>query len=293
MAERSSQNEEAMIAAAQELFGRYSSLESSFDIAVCELYADDAVIRNYRLYPDGTREQTMPAPDYKAIIEKTMPFAQKVGDRSEYSNVTYAIEGSGVRVNAERYSVLKDYTSPLSLLLAPDPSGTWWIVEEISHSRSVEVEKALADWTILTGAVLPFAERMLQEQGEFFPYAGVLTMAGDYQPVMGLTGDEQPESPQVLALLRQALQAGEAQYLCTAIVFDTKLTRVDEDGVQQAAVAAELQHQGGFSVTIFRPYRLLDGNVVFEHPFMVPGEARASNRYEDSLLDFVLRLGTL
>jgi hypothetical protein len=38
---------------ARSLFQRYSSLEADFNPAVADLYADDALIKNKRIYPTG------------------------------------------------------------------------------------------------------------------------------------------------------------------------------------------------------------------------------------------------
>ena len=121
---------------ARKLFERYVESERTFDAAVAELYADDAVIRNKRTYPDGTtRVSTMPAPQYKALIRQAMPLAKAREDTSTYSEVRYAEEGRRIRITATRYSNLKKYSSPLSLLVGPSPEGGWLIFEELSESR--------------------------------------------------------------------------------------------------------------------------------------------------------------
>ena len=72
---------------ARALFKAYADEEGRFDPAVADLYADDAVIRNKRTYPDGqVREMTLPAPKYKELIRAAMPLARERGDTSRYSN---------------------------------------------------------------------------------------------------------------------------------------------------------------------------------------------------------------
>jgi len=123
-------------AEAKQLFERYASLEARFDPGVADLYTDDAVIRNKRFYPDGRmREMTIPAPQYKQLIRDAMPLAQSRNDYSTYSKASFEVEGMAVRIQALRFSVLKQYTSPISLLVAPDASGRWLIREELSESR--------------------------------------------------------------------------------------------------------------------------------------------------------------
>ncbi|MDZ4077872.1 MULTISPECIES: hypothetical protein [Hydrocarboniphaga] len=121
---------------AKKLFERYVALEHAFDPEVADLYADDALIKNRRTYPTGqVRELTMPAPQYKALIRQSMPLAKAKGDTSSYSDITYSQEDSGVRVRATRFSNLKKYSSPVSLLAAPNADGLWRIREELSESQ--------------------------------------------------------------------------------------------------------------------------------------------------------------
>ncbi|MEW6120401.1 MAG: hypothetical protein AB1593_09960 [Pseudomonadota bacterium] len=124
------------LAEAKLLFERYEALETRFDPGAADLYADNAVIRNKRFYPDGqVRELTIPAPQYKQLIRDAMPLAQARNDRNTYTKTTYKLEGMGVRIQATRFSVMKQYDSPISLLVAPDASGRWLIREELTESR--------------------------------------------------------------------------------------------------------------------------------------------------------------
>jgi hypothetical protein len=124
------------MAEAKRLFERYVGMELAFDSAVAGLYADDAVIQNRRKYPDGqVRSMTLPAPKYKELIRAAMPAAKARNDKNAYSDVRYASEGSGIRITAKRFSELKKYTSPLSLLVKPDTKGVWLIYEELSESQ--------------------------------------------------------------------------------------------------------------------------------------------------------------
>ena len=123
-------------AKAEALWNRYVALEAAFDPAVADLYADDAVIRNRRTYPTGeVREATVPAAQYKVLVRQAIPLAKARNDISRYSGCTYAAEGARVRVACARFSVLKNYTSPISLLVGPGPGGPWLIFEELSESR--------------------------------------------------------------------------------------------------------------------------------------------------------------
>ena len=117
-------------------FSRFVELEQAYDTTVADLYADDAVIRNKRRYPTGeVREVTIPAPTYKALIRVAMPLAKGRGDRSTYSRCTYEPQDARIRITCSRYSELKKFTSPYTLVIGPDGSGVWQIREELSESR--------------------------------------------------------------------------------------------------------------------------------------------------------------
>jgi hypothetical protein len=112
------------------------ALGHAYDPALAELYADDAFIKNTRTYPTGeVRELTIPAPKYKALIRQALPVARARGDRSTFSDVSYAAEGPRVRIRASRFSELKKYRSPFTLLVGPSADGTWLIYEEVPESR--------------------------------------------------------------------------------------------------------------------------------------------------------------
>lgn len=123
-------------ARAEQLWNRYVALEAAFDPAVADLYADDAVIRNRRTYPTGeVREATVPAAQYKLLVRQAIPLAKEKNDVSRYSGCTYAAEAARVRIVCARFSVLKNYTAPISVLVGPGPGGGWLIFEELSESR--------------------------------------------------------------------------------------------------------------------------------------------------------------
>ena len=121
---------------AKALFSRFVEMEQAYDIAIADLYADDAVIKNKRTYPTGeVRELTIPPAQYKQLIRQAMPLAKSRGDRSTYSKCGYTADGAHVRITCSRYSELKKYTSPYTLLVGPNRAGQWRILEELSESR--------------------------------------------------------------------------------------------------------------------------------------------------------------
>jgi hypothetical protein len=69
------------------------------------------------------------------LIRNVMPLAKARGDTNTYADISYQQQGAHVWIRATRYSALKQYSSPYSLLVGPDASGTWLIYEEQSVTR--------------------------------------------------------------------------------------------------------------------------------------------------------------
>lgn len=121
---------------AEQIFAQYQARERAFDPAAADLYCDTALIRNVRTYPDGQqRKLELPAPKYKELIRMATPLAKAKGDYNTYSDIVFNPEGNNVRVTASRFSALKQYSSPISLLVGACNGGGWSILEELSQSQ--------------------------------------------------------------------------------------------------------------------------------------------------------------
>jgi hypothetical protein len=121
---------------AQIFFGRYAALEKAFDPAMADLYSEEAYIKNTRYYPDGqSKEMVIKGIDYKRLVRAALPIAKARGDSNIYSDVVYTEENGAVRIRAIRFSELKKYESPISLLVMAGHDGKYRIYEEISESR--------------------------------------------------------------------------------------------------------------------------------------------------------------
>lgn len=120
---------------AEALFVKYKTLERAFDPDVVNLYCDTALIRNVRSYPDGQqRTLELPAPKYKELIRYAMPMAKAKNDVNTYSEVAFSQEGGNTRITAKRYSEMKKYSSPISLLVGKCGNAVG-ILEELSQSK--------------------------------------------------------------------------------------------------------------------------------------------------------------
>lgn len=127
----------------------------------------------------------------------------------------------------------------------------------------------------LMHALMPFAEKMLNESGGFLPYAGVITPDDQIQLVQFAHEGEGAEAQEVYehanAALRQGAQDGK--WTTTALVTDVNVTKPGEQDSMQA-VSFALDDSEGNSVEVFFPYTIKDGAVDFGTAFAQQGASQ-------------------
>ncbi|MBC3862353.1 hypothetical protein H8K32_09610 [Undibacterium jejuense] len=126
----------------------------------------------------------------------------------------------------------------------------------------------------LMNKVLPFAEHMLKREGEFFPYGGALKNTGDVAEIAGYDGREHPPSMDIIKLIKQGFVAGaeSGEYRATALVYDVRVL-VPSTGNKSNAIAVSLNHRGNYSVIVFFPYELKEGELKYGQVFAQQGES--------------------
>ncbi len=115
----------------------------------------------------------------------------------------------------------------------------------------------------LMNSALSFAEKMLTEYGEFLPYGEAITKDGDSVSVAVDNGEEYPASSELISMLQNAFKASanNGTYRATALVYDVRIQLPSGD--KSNALAVELDHQSGYSVIVYLPYSLQDGQVQY------------------------------
>lgn len=107
----------------------------------------------------------------------------------------------------------------------------------------------------LMNAGIPFAEQMLSEHGEFYPYASAMRPTGEIAKVGYTDGNEHPAPSDVrdglIASLRRSAERGE--FKAIAIFTDVRVQPPSSD-TKTDAVQVELEHRDGYSATVFFPY---------------------------------------
>jgi hypothetical protein len=131
-----------------------------------------------------------------------------------------------------------------------------------------------AECETLMNAAFPFAEKMLREHGEFFPYGAALKANGEIVSVAGYDGREQPPSTEIIRLIKRAFVQGAkaGQYKATALVYDVKVA-LPSSGQKSDAIAVSLNHRENYSVIVLRPYQLKKGQLTLGEVFVQKGEA--------------------
>jgi hypothetical protein len=133
--------------------------------------------------------------------------------------------------------------------------------------------QAKADCGAVMNSALPFARKMLEEHGEFFPVGSAMRADGQTVAVAGYDGNERPSSADVIRLIKDGFieAARRKEYRATALVYDVKV-KLPESGETSDAIAVSLNHRDFFSLLVLFPYRIVDGKPVFGAAFSRSGD---------------------
>lgn len=103
---------------------------------------------------------------------------------------------------------------------------------------------------------LDFAQVMLDECGEFFPFGAVIGPEGKVNAVGGHDGNEHPESHEIYGLLLDRFAAGarDGSIIAAALAANVKLPQEYSSPVQDGIRV--LLETEGYSRFIYSPYRL-------------------------------------
>ena len=128
----------------------------------------------------------------------------------------------------------------------------------------------------LMNELLPFAEKMLREHGEFYPYGGALSADGKIVHKGADTGSQHPESTELINLMIQGFRSDAAQrkYIATAIIHDIR-TIPPGQTQKTDAICVSLDHKDNYSVNVIFPYTLREGGKLsISTPFATKGDGK-------------------
>jgi len=117
-------------------FSEYETLDSQFDIALANLYSDEAKVIGVRLMPDASEKTvTFDGKKWKQLIVDLMVVAKEAGDNNKFSNIAISENGDGAKITATRYSPRKCYEDKdYYMVVKRNAEGRIEIIEEFSKS---------------------------------------------------------------------------------------------------------------------------------------------------------------
>jgi hypothetical protein len=126
----------------------------------------------------------------------------------------------------------------------------------------------------LMNALLPLAEKMLMQYGEFYPYGGYVAADGTITDIGGsILETDHPASRDLINLLRTSLRqiAIAKQCRAAAIIFDVTVPLPGCDA-KSNAIQVCLDHVHGYSAEVFFPYAISRTGVLYGERFAQPGK---------------------
>src|SRR5438105_14493523 len=108
----------------------------------------------------------------------------------------------------------------------------------------------------LLSAVIPFAQEMLAKHGEFFPFGASIGARGEVACVAGETGDEQPDSQELIALLTKGFrdEAKRGEIRAAALCYGARIVPPGQTE-KLDAIAIRSEHQNGEAIDAYLHYR--------------------------------------
>lgn len=117
-------------------------------------------------------------------------------------------------------------------------------------------EQEIEDIQTLINMFFPFGEELLVKFGEFFPYAGAMTLKGEFVSVGHPDQNDRQDSKTAVAQLKSDLHAGSNQYQVAAVFYDVR-TKDSVTGEVSDAIAVYVEHKDGSAAyEFFYPYKL-------------------------------------
>lgn len=126
---------------------------------------------------------------------------------------------------------------------------------------------------VLLDKLLPFAEDRMKKYREFYPFAAVLLVDGSVQATAYYSGDEHPDSTELISDLQKIHKqlAAEGKIIASGIVWNA--TVASPDGKPSDAIVASLEHKDDYSVVVGEPYKIgLFKKVTFGNLFAMQGK---------------------
>jgi hypothetical protein len=126
----------------------------------------------------------------------------------------------------------------------------------------------------LMNELLPVAEQMLRQHGEFFPYGGYMKPDGEIVHVGAKDpATERPKSKALIAIMQNSFQelVRNKQCKAVALVFDV-FVLLPKSNRKSDAIQVCVDHVENYSAEVFFPYKMANHEVIFGEVFAQRGE---------------------
>jgi hypothetical protein len=126
----------------------------------------------------------------------------------------------------------------------------------------------------LLNALIPFAQEMLSKHGEFYPFGASIDAKGEVTAQAAETGEENPDSQEVIAMLLAGMraEAERGEIRAAGICYDSRVVPPGKTE-KTDAIACRLEHRSGEAVQTFVPYRKgLLGRYKYDELFAAEGD---------------------
>ncbi len=122
--------------------------------------------------------------------------------------------------------------------------------------------------------LVEFAQRMLGQEGQFYPYAAGMSPTGEMTIVRVGPEHPNPSNEELVGILFSELtrQASAGMIKVAGICTDVRMVPPNQDEMTDA-ICVELEHRDGAAVDAFLPYEMSDtGLVTYRDLITSPGE---------------------
>ena len=123
-------------------------------------------------------------------------------------------------------------------------------------------------------AMLPLAEKMLKQYGEFYPYGGYMKPDGSIVDVGADDSDtDHPKSKDLIYVLRSSFRemANTRQCKAVATVFNVSVN-LPKSNRKSDAIQVCVEHAEGYSAEVFFPYQIINNEITYGETFAQEGK---------------------
>ena len=127
--------DQARVGHARALFESWVEHAASFDPKILDLYDPAARIEVTARGPEDAEVLKFSVAQLRETIGAAMAQARRARDYDTFRDVTFALEGSNVRIRGTKSCPVRKQDNPFSLLVGPDASGRWKILAETGEHQ--------------------------------------------------------------------------------------------------------------------------------------------------------------